>query len=69
MGFICKGTILFSSILVFLSTTTCAIYPGAEFENKNLKSATFISKIFEVGPGKVQLKLFLILNFQRVMLE
>jgi hypothetical protein len=50
---------------VFLSTTTCAIYPGAEFENKNLKSATFISKIFEVGPGKVAAKTFFDIEFPK----
>ncbi|CAJ2657002.1 unnamed protein product [Trifolium pratense] len=65
MGFICKGVIYFSSILVLLSTTICAVYSGAEFENKNIKSATFISEMFEMGPGKVAAKTFYDVEFPK----
>ncbi|CAJ2670450.1 unnamed protein product [Trifolium pratense] len=65
MGFISKGAIVFSSILVLLSATTCAIDSGDKFENKNIKSATFISEMFEVGPGKVAYKSFYDIEFPK----
>ncbi|KAK2399984.1 hypothetical protein QL285_049728 [Trifolium repens] len=65
MNFLRKDVIFLSSILMLLSTTTCAIYSEAGFENTNIKSATFVSEKFEVGPGKVAAKTFYNVEFPK----
>ncbi|CAL5201513.1 unnamed protein product [Lathyrus oleraceus] len=65
MRFICQREISLSLVLVFLSTSSCAIYSGDEFENKNIKSATFVSEMFEIGPGKVAAKTFFDVEFPK----
>ena len=53
MRIISKVMILSLSIIVVLSGTTYSIF--LESEN-HIKSATFVSKSFEVGPGKIASK-------------
>lgn len=65
MGFICQSVICLLLVLVFLSTSSRAIYLGDEFENKNVKSATFVSEMFEIGPGKVAAKSFYDVEFPK----
>nr|XP_004497966.1 uncharacterized protein LOC101492429 [Cicer arietinum] len=63
---ICKALIFLSSMMVLLSTPTSAIFSEAEFEiSNNLKTATFISQKFDVGPGKVAVKTFLDIEFPK----
>ena len=65
MRFICNGVILLSFVYMFLSTTTCAMYSEDGFVKNNLKSTTFISEKFEIGPGKVAAKNFFDVEFPK----
>ena len=62
MRIISKVMILSLSIIVVLSGTTYSIF--LESEN-HIKSATFVSKSFEVGPGKIASKALYDIEFPK----
>lgn len=62
MKFISKIMILSLSILLTLPSTSCSLYQNP----KNLiKTATFVSESFEMGPGTIVGKTFLNINFPK----
>lgn len=62
MKMMTKVTILSLSIIVLLSRNACSIYQESE---NHIKSATFLSEKFEVGPRKIALKTFLDIDFPK----
>ncbi|XP_020233565.1 uncharacterized protein LOC109813729 [Cajanus cajan] len=59
---ISKAVVLLLSIIVLLSTTTYSLYLKPE---NHIKSATFVSEKFEVGPGQIAAKTFLDIEFPK----
>ncbi|WVZ16838.1 hypothetical protein V8G54_009820 [Vigna mungo] len=62
MKMMTKVTTLSLSIIVLLSRNACSIYLESE---SHIKSATFLSKKFEVGLEKIALKTFLDIDFPK----
>ncbi|XP_057451724.1 uncharacterized protein LOC130743489 [Lotus japonicus] len=60
--FISKSMTSLLPILVLLSSTTYSAHPGSE---NPIKSATFLSEKFEIGPGRIVEKAFIDIDFPR----
>ncbi|KAK7339868.1 hypothetical protein VNO77_20554 [Canavalia gladiata] len=62
MKFISEATILSLSILLFLSRTTSSLY---QKPRNDIKTATFVSENFEMGPGSIAVKTFMDIKFPK----